>query len=259
AWIITLDVGHGLAVLVRTASPPLLYDAGPAFGAASDSGERVVAPLLRAQGIEELAAFVVSHEAADHAGGAASVLQNFEVGVLLSSLPDRHPLLALAPAARRCAAGQRWNWDGVAFAILHPENLRERKANNLSCVLKVSAGGRAMLLTADIERPAEAALLARDRAAVRSDVLLVPHHGSRTSSSAEFLAAVRPEFAVVPAGYRNRFGHPHPSVLERYALLPATILRTDRDGAVTVRLAPSGVRAEGERRLRRRYWHNAPA
>jgi competence protein ComEC len=258
AWITTLDVGQGLAVLVRTASRALLYDAGPAFGA-SDSGERVVAPLLRAQGIEELAAMVVSHNDMDHAGGASSVLENFEVGMVLSSLAPAHPLLAMAPFSRRCAAGERWNWDGVAFAILHPEDLQEKKANNLSCVLKVSAGGRSMLLTGDIERLAESGILARDRAALQSEVLLVPHHGSRTSSSAEFLAAVRPAFAVLPVGYRNRFGHPHAAVLERYAVLQALIYRTDRDGAVTVRLSGQGVRVEGERRLRRRYWHDAPA
>jgi len=114
-----------------------------------------------------------------------------------------------------------------------------------------------MLLTGDIERPSEALLVARGPHALRADALLVPHHGSRTSSSAEFLAAVRPSIAVVPAGYRNRFGHPNAEVLARYAVLDARVLRTDRDGAITVRLSPAGVTAATERQGRRRYWHEA--
>jgi competence protein ComEC len=255
AWITTLDVGQGLAVVVRTANRTLVYDAGPAFGADADSGERVIAPLLRAQGIQRVDTLIVTHNDLDHAGGAASVLASFEVGELRSSLPPGHPLLAFAPSVRRCIAGERWSWDGVAFAILHPRNLHDKRPNNLSCVLKVSAGGRSMLLTGDIERLAEAELLAREGAALAADVLLVPHHGSRTSSSAEFLAAVRPAAAVIPVGYRSRFGHPHAEVLERYS--GATLFRTDRDGAVMTVLSEKGVRLKSQRQERRRYWHAA--
>jgi competence protein ComEC len=255
AWITTLDVGQGLAVVVRTANRTLVYDAGPAFGADADSGERVIAPLLRAQGIQRIETLIVTHNDLDHIGGAASVLANFEVGELRSSLARGHPLLALAPSATRCAAGERWSWDGVDFAILHPDNLVEKKANNLSCVLKISAGARSMLLTGDIERLAEAELVMRDRAALTADVLLVPHHGSRTSSSAEFLAAVRPAAAVIPVGYRSRFGHPHPEVLERYS--GARVFRTDRDGAIAAVLSGKGVYLKTQRQERRRYWHAA--
>jgi competence protein ComEC len=260
AWITTLDVGQGLAVLVRTANRSLLYDAGPAFGTEADSGERIIAPYLRAAGIERLDAMIVTHNDIDHAGGAASVLENFEVATMLSSLPAGHPLLALAPDARRCAAGQGWTWDGVRFELLHPESAqaRAKKSNDLSCVLKVSAGARSMLLTGDIEKPAEADLLQRVPDALPTDVLLVPHHGSRTSSSAEFLNAVRPAVAVVPAGYRNRFGHPNAEVLGRYSLMNIRIFRTDRDGAVTVGLSNGGLDIKGERQQRRRYWHDAP-
>jgi competence protein ComEC len=254
AWIVTLDVGQGLAVLVRTASRALLYDAGPAFGTEADSGERIIAPYLRAAGVERLDAMIVTHEDNDHVGGAASVLENFEVDRLLSSLPEGHPLPGGAGEAARCAAGQRWEWDGVRFAILHPAgDARARKSNDVSCVLKVTAGGRSMLLTGDIEKPAEAELLARDAAALAADVLLVPHHGSRTSSTPAFLAAVHPSVTVVPVGYRNRFRHPHPEVLAR---LPGRPLRTDESGAVTIRLAEA--RATGERQARPRYWHDAP-
>lgn len=258
AWITTLDVGQGLAVLVRTAHRALLYDAGPAFGPDSDSGERLVAPYLRAIGVARLDAMVVTHNDTDHSGGAASVLGNFEVDAFHSSLAARHPLQGLASAQRRCLAGQAWEWDGVRFEMLHPApgDYSARRANNVSCVLRVATAGGAMLLTGDIERAAEAALLARDAAALRADVLLVPHHGSRTSSSAEFLAAVRPNAAIAPAGYRNRFGHPEAEVLERYRAAGARILRTDRDGAVSVRLGAAGVTLEGERPARRRYYHD---
>jgi len=260
AWITTLDVGQGLAVLVRTANRALLYDAGPAFGAEADSGERVIAPYLRAAGIERLDALVVSHNDTDHSGGAASVVENLEVDAMLTSLPAGHPLLGLAPETRRCAAGQAWSWDGVRFEFLHPEGAqaRAKKTNDLSCVLKVSAGGRSMLLTGDIEKAAETEMLARDSAALSADVLLVPHHGSRTSSSEAFLAAVRPSAAVVPVGYRNRFGHPNGEVLGRYSFIDARIFRTDRDGAVTIRLFNRELQIETERRQRRRYWHDAP-
>lgn len=258
AWITTLDVGQGLAVLVRTANRALLYDAGPAFGGDTDSGERIIAPYLRAAGVQRLDAMIVTHNDRDHAGGALSVVENFEVGALLSSLPAGHPLLGTVAGPQRCAAGTAWEWDGVRFAILHPEGAaaRAKKSNDLSCVLKVSAGGRSMLLTSDIETPAEAELLARDAGALAVDVLLVPHHGSRTSSTAAFLSAAGASAAVVPVGYRNRFGHPAAEVLDR--LSGMTLLRTDRDGAVTVRLSREVLDIKGERRERRRYWHDVP-
>jgi len=260
AWITTLDVGQGLAVLVRTANRALLYDAGPAFGADADSGERIIAPYLRAAGIGRLDAMVVTHNDADHAGGATSVAEHFEIGELRSSLPESHPLLGMAPAGPRCEAGQSWSWDGVRFEMLHPEAgpPRGRKSNDQSCVLKVSAGGRSMLLTGDIERAAEAELLQRAPVALRADVLLAPHHGSRSSSGAAFLEAVRPAAAVFPVGYRNRFGHPNAEVLDRYSALEISVFRTDRDGAVTVRLSPAAAQIESQRRHRRRYWHDAP-
>ncbi|MEO8144576.1 MAG: DNA internalization-related competence protein ComEC/Rec2 [Betaproteobacteria bacterium] len=260
AWITTLDVGQGLAVLVRTANRSLLYDAGPAFGAEADSGERIIAPYLRAIGIERLDAMIVTHKDIDHSGGAASVLENHEVSEFLSSLPAGDPLLSLAPGARRCAAGQSWTWDGVRFEILHPANAAAtaRKTNDLSCVLKVSAGARAMLLTGDIEKPAEAELVQRGAAALGADVLLVPHHGSRSSSSAEFLAAAHPSAAVVPVGYRNRFGHPAAEVVQRYQDAGIPLRRTDLEGAVTVHLTNERIEITSQRRERARYWHDAP-
>ncbi|MEO8717935.1 MAG: DNA internalization-related competence protein ComEC/Rec2 [Burkholderiales bacterium] len=253
AWVTTFDVGQGLAVLVRTARHALLYDTGPAYGD-TDSGERIVAPALRALGVARLDALVLTHEDGDHIGGALSILEYLEADALLHSLPEHHPLLAMAPAPRRCLRGMSWEWDGVRFELLHPQAVRPaRRRNDESCVLKVSAGETAMLLTGDIERAAELAISVDG--AVRAAALLVPHHGSRTSSSAPFLAAVRPRIAVASAGYRNRFGHPASEVLGRYADSGAAMWRTDRNGAITVRLGPGGAAAQAERARRARYWH----
>jgi competence protein ComEC len=259
AWITTLDVGQGLAVLVRTENRVLLYDAGPAFGADADSGGRIVLPLLRGTGLARLDAMVLSHEDLDHIGGALTVLESIEVDVLASSLPEKHALNALVPAARRCAAGTRWEWDGVSFEFLHPSaDAAPARRNDLSCVLRVKTAGGSMLLTGDIERQAESALLENPNA-VKSDVLLVPHHGSRTSSTAEFIGAVAPRWAVVPVGYRSRFGHPNAEVVARYRAARAEVLRTDRDGAVQVRLTGEGVQVRSERSSAPRYWRAAPS
>ena len=250
AWITTFDVGQGLAVVVRTQGRTLLYDTGPAYGAESDSAARVVVPALRGQGISTLDLLVLTHEDTDHTGGALTVLESFEVAAVASSLPSAHPLHALAPNAHRCAAGESWEWDGVRFEFLHPSGADVVRRNNLSCVLRVAARGRAVLLTGDIERVAEAQLLAK---AVRSDVLVVPHHGSRTSSTPEFIAAVSPSWALVPVGYRSRFGHPSAEVLARYGAAGIPIVRTDLDGAISVRLGDT-LTLQTERQLRARYW-----
>jgi len=250
AWITTFDVGQGLAVLVRTETRALLYDTGPAYGAESDSAARVVVPALRGQGISSVDLLVLTHEDSDHTGGALTVLESFEVAAVASSLPSAHPLHALAPNARRCRAGESWEWDGVRFQFLHPSGADVVRRNNLSCVLRVTAHGRSVLLTGDIERAAEAELLDKD---VRSEVLVVPHHGSRTSSTSEFIAAVSPSWALVPVGYRSRFGHPSAEVLARYGAAGVPIVRTDLDGAISVRLGDT-LTLETERQRRARYW-----
>lgn len=253
AWITTFDVGQGLAVLARTSTHALLYDAGPAFGAESDSGARVLVPALRGEGVAALDLLVLSHEDNDHLGGALTVLETLEVRALASSLPAGHPLQALAPSARRCVRGERWEWDGVRFEFLHPGAVAvpASRRNDGSCVLRISAGEHAVLLTGDIERGGEMELVKHENP--RSDVLVVPHHGSRTSSTPEFVAAVAPRWAIVPVGYRSRFGHPNAQVLERYRAAGAQIVRTDLEGAVSLRIG-NEIAVGTERRLRRRYW-----
>jgi len=249
AWVDVLDVGQGLAVLVRTAEHALLYDTGPLYSAEANAGQRVVVPLLRAVGVTRLDTLVVSHRDKDHSGGLSAVQAHGPIARILSSLPEL--------GGESCAAGQAWEWDGVRFAILHPDagdyNGKGKKPNNLSCVLRVGNGNASILLTADIETADERALMGRSREILSSDVLVVPHHGGRGSSAPEFIAAVAPRDAVFSAGYRNSFGHPRPDVLERYAA--ARHWRTDRQGAVRVTL---GRQAEVSawRDERPRYWHH---
>ena len=252
-----LDVGQGLAVLVRTARHALVYDTGPAYSVEADAGSRVIVPFLRGEGLAQLDAVVVTHQDADHAGGARSVLRTLPTGALRTSLPDHHPVTALGRYRLPCRAGERWTWDGVEFAMLHPTGASYDepglRANSRSCVLRVAAGGIAALLTGDIEARDERALIEREPD-LRAEVLLAPHHGSGTSSTPALIAAVRPAHVVITAGYRNRFGHPKDEVLARYAAAGARIWRTDRDGAVTASLGPAGASVERFRAARPRYW-----
>jgi len=255
-----LDVGQGLAVVIRTHERALVYDAGPAYAPQADGGSRIVVPYLRATGVRRLDGMIVSHEDSDHAGGAASVLAAMPVGWLASSLPPAHGLQALAPASMPCLAGQRWEWDGVRFEFLHPRAGHEAlrlKANDRGCVLRVEAGGTRVLLAGDVEARSEREMLARNEP-LRAEILIAPHHGSITSSTPAFAAAVRPAVTVFSAGYRNRFGHPRGEVVERYRALGSRILRSDRHGAVEVEFGPGAWKLTLERERRRRYWQDPP-
>jgi competence protein ComEC len=256
-WLTVLDVGQGLAVVARTGNHVLLYDAGPAFNASADSGTRVVLPYLRGEGVARLDALVVSHDDRDHSGGAESVIDGMQVALLWSSLPEDHPLLSGHTPHRACEAGRGWEWDGVTFEFLHPAAPagQDGRANNRSCVLRIAAPGGRVLLAGDIERAAERELLRRAPGLLAADVLLVPHHGSATSSSAEFVEKVAPRYAVFTVGYRNRFGHPREDVIERYRGAGSALLRTDASGAIEMRLAPQALRVQAERDRSRRYWH----
>ncbi|MFH1045068.1 MAG: DNA internalization-related competence protein ComEC/Rec2 [Pseudomonadota bacterium] len=260
AWITVLDVGEGLAVFVQTRRHALLYDTGPAYSPEADSGTRVILPYLRASGVASLDAMVVTHDDNDHAGGAVSVLSGLPVAALYSSLPENHPARLVAPAYRLpCAAGQGWNWDGVRFDLLHPTagsyTIDRLKPNDRSCVLKITGEQGAVLLTGDIEARSEQELLASAPEKLRADVLMAPHQGSRSSSTGDFIAAVQPRWAIVSAGYRNRFGHPNEDVVERYRASGAQLLRSDNAGAVLVRLEGEGIGVRPYRELRRRYWY----
>jgi competence protein ComEC len=275
--LLAADIGQGNAVLVRTATHTLLYDAGPRFSRESDAGHRVLVPLLRALG-ERVDLLMLSHRDADHTGGAAAVLLQQPQAELMGSIEADNALQQLRPI-KPCVAGQRWVWDGVAFDVLHPQEgddaaialrppspPRPPRPNTLSCVLRITAAGApgapeapgaVALLAGDIEAPQEQALLRRD-AALRADVLLVPHHGSKTSSSAPFLESVQPRTALVQAGYRNRFGHPAPEVLQRYQQRGIQVVESSRCGAAAwVSSQPGAVVCE--RDVGQRYWQHQMA
>jgi competence protein ComEC len=253
--LLAADIGQGNAVLVRTASHALVYDAGPRFSRESDAGHRVLVPLLRALG-ERVDTLVLSHRDTDHTGGAAAVLATQPKAQLLSSIADDHFLQALRPA-QRCEAGQRWDWDGVRFEMLHPlasDYEAQRRSNAMSCVLRIGNGVRTALLVGDVEQAQEAQLLASTNP-LRVDVLLVPHHGSKTSSSDAFLDAVAPRFALVQSGYRNRFGHPAAVVMERYLERQIEVQDSPHCGAMTWASAQPD-RLLCQRELALRYWHH---
>jgi competence protein ComEC len=255
-----IDVGQGTAVLVRTAGHTMLYDAGPAYASGSDAAERAVLPLLRALGVHKLDALVISHRDTDHAGGAASVLSALAADRVITSMSADE--LLQARSIERCAAGMRWLWDGVRVEVLHPERVdyeRAGKPNTLSCVLKLTAqSGATVLLTGDIEQAQELRLVSHDAAALKADVLLAPHHGSKTSSTAPFLQAVQAQALVVQVAYRSRYGHPHEDVLARYQQAGAQVLRTDCDGALFWR--SDAPQQWGQSRTERwRYWRHTCA
>jgi competence protein ComEC len=265
--LLAADIGQGNAVLVRTASHSLLYDTGPRFSRESDAGQRTLVPLLRALG-ERLDTVVLSHRDSDHTGGASAILAMQPQAALLSSLEDGHELLRLRPTAQRCTAGQTWRWDGVDFAVLHPQVADyavTNKSNAMSCVLRISNTQQTALLAGDIEAAQEGRLVqtyaSPDTAApqaantLQADVLLMPHHGSKTSSTDVFLDAVRPRIALGQLGYRNRFNHPAPEVAQRYALRNIQTVTSPGCGAATWHSArPNAV--ECQREKNKRYWHH---
>ena len=263
--VLAADVGQGNALIVRTASHTLVYDAGPRYSVESDAGQRVLVPLLRAFG-ERVDTLLLSHRDSDHTGGARAVLAMQPQALLLSSLEETHELLQLRPSARCLDAregGQRWDWDGVRFEILSPRAAdydANARSNALSCVLRVSNGRSAALLTGDIELAQEASLLQRSAGSgaaseLRADLLLVPHHGSKTSSSPAFLQAVQPSVAIVQSGYRNRFGHPAEAVLRRYREQGVPVFDSPRCGAAHWRSTePSALSCQRQAALR--YWHH---
>lgn len=259
--LVALDVGQGTAVLLRTRQHLLVYDTGPLYSPEADAGQRILLPLLRARGERQVDLLVLSHRDSDHVGGAASLLGGLPVRGLLSSLEASHPLRGSPVPHQPCRAGQRWAWDGVSFELLHPPASPDGpgpalKPNTVSCVLRVvDAQGASALLTGDIEAAQEAALALADPATLASTVVMVPHHGSKTSSSAVFLDAVRPRIAFVQAAYRSRFGHPAPEVLARYAERGIGLRRSDACGAWTWHGDGDG---SCQRREARRYWHHAP-
>ncbi|VVP25154.1 ComE operon protein 3 [Pseudomonas fluorescens] len=249
AEIWQLDVGQGLAILVRTRHHTLLYDAGPRFGD-NDLGERVVLPTLRKLGVSGLDLMLISHAHADHAGGAQAVAQGLPVRRVLSGEPLELPTELQAEA---CESGRQWTWDGVQFTLWQWAAARE--SNPKSCVLQIEANGERLLLTGDIDTAAERALL-DSPLAVTTDWLQSPHHGSRSSSSPALLAALQPAAALISRGQGNAFGHPHPTVLARYRQRGMAIHDSAEQGAIRLQLGQ--FKPAWTMRQERRFWRPAP-
>ena len=245
-----LDVGQGLAVVVRTQAHVLVYDAGPAFPSGRDAGELAVLPYLRYRGVRHVDALVVSHGDLDHRGGANSVLAAMPVARVLAG-PSVGPLLR---PRSPCWRGQRWTWDGVEFEMLHPVRASRASDNDSSCVLLIHSAAGTVLLAGDVEAVAESEIVASGLPRVTA--VVVPHHGSRTSSTATFVAESRPAIALISAGYRNRWGLPRREVVERWAAAGARVLTTADSGAIEITFAAEHAPLAREyRRTHRRYWH----
>lgn len=247
-----LDVGQGLAIVIRSRERTLLYDTGPAWPGGVSMVDRVVLPYLSGQGIDHLDRVIVSHSDVDHAGGLADLLTGIAVGDVLAGEATRHT----EADSKRCRRGDRWNWNGVDFRILHPAPGRDYSGNDASCVLAVAAGNARLVVTGDIEAGVERTLLSDDPPA-GADVVVVPHHGSATSSSRPFVARIAPEFALISAGYHNRWGLPRRDVVRRWRDAGAEVLTTAVDGAISVRLCDGVgiVDIDRHRDRIRRVWH----
>jgi competence protein ComEC len=259
-WMEVLDIGQGNAIAIQTRDKTLIYDTGPAMNPSADSGARVILPWLWRQGLKRPDGLVISHQDNDHAGGAHTILKQAAPQWVSSSLPSDHPLIADVPKHIACRAGQAWVWNNVHFEFIFPTDddfTPSSKPNDTSCSLKISSPYGTALLVGDIGIAQEKRIIERygtDK--LKTDVLIVPHHGSKTSSSEAFIDAVSPRFAVFQMGYRNRYGHPKPEVWERYAARPIAKLRTDATGALRFQFIKVGhIQSVAAKQIRQRYWH----
>ncbi len=250
-----LDVGQGLAATVQTSGHWLVFDTGAKHSKETDSGLTVVLPFLKSQGVRHLDTLIISHGDNDHIGGADSLLQGMPVQRVLTSVPEKFADYPAQP----CTAGQSWVWDGVTFTVLSPGLKPFPKSNDNSCVLKITGQSGAVLLTGDIEKPAESWLLRQYGEALQATVLVAPHHGSKTSSSVRFLRAVRPSLVLIPAGYRNPFGHPHARVLARYQSRQIASATTAQTGALAVTVDDKALALRAFRETNGKYWNWRPA
>ena len=248
-----LDVGQGQAVVLRTRGHVAVYDTGPASPGGVSQAERAVLPYLDSRGVSRVDRLVVSHGDADHAGGLGAMLEGIDIAAIVAGEPRRH---GETRTVSQCQAGDGWYWDGIRFEFLHPPRQGELSGNDASCVLLVSAGERRLLLTGDIEASAEG-LLVEQGGPVAADVVSVPHHGSRSSSTPAFVAKVAASVAVVSAGYGNRWGMPDERISERWRAAGARLLNTAVSGAIGVRLCgdTSVLSVDEFRRRRSALWY----
>lgn len=253
AWTLTvLDVGQGLSAVVQTHDHVLVFDTGPRWRGGLTVARVTLLPWLRAAGIRGIDRMIISHGDVDHSGGSALIRESMPVGQIITG-PD----MAVAGAAGACRRGQHWRWDGVEFHVLNPPAGAVGSDNDNSCALMVAGRGGSALLLADPEASAESALLSQDIAA---DIVLLPHHGSRTSSSPGLVAAVRARLGIASTGLGNRWGLPDPGVVARWRAAGTSVLDTAQTGAVTIRFgAQRGhIDARANRLESGRWWQRTP-
>lgn len=249
-----LDVGQGMASVLRTQNHNLVYDTGTRLSDSFDIGKLVIVPFLHSKHIEQLDYLIVSHDDIDHSGGAKTVISEIDVSEVMASFFNSFAENNLT----KCETGQQWQWDGVQFEILSPDHDFMGNDNNLSCVLKVSNKYHSLLLTGDIERKTEQIMIEEiNQKTLNSEVMIVPHHGSKTSSMPAFIETVSPTLALIPVGYRNRFGHPKPDIVKRYKIRQIPILDTVSSGAITIGFPNNedSFRIESYRILKRKFWN----
>ena len=246
-----LDVGQGLSVVVETAEHALVFDVGARFSAKFDMGRNVVLPYLYYRHITRLDKLIISHADNDHIGGANSLLNSLPIQNVLSSAPGQ----LAAYNATQCYAGYSWQWDQVSFQFLSPPGQLFQNENDNSCVLRIDTLNSSVLLTGDIERVAEGYLIQNAGSSLAADILIAPHHGSNTSSSAAFLALVKPDIILIPADSPNRFGFPHTEVIERYKDIAAKYYISGETGAISIAFANKGTLIESYRKLHSGYWN----
>ncbi|HUF73116.1 MAG TPA: DNA internalization-related competence protein ComEC/Rec2 [Gammaproteobacteria bacterium] len=250
-----LDVGHGLAVAMQTATHRVLYDAGPLYQSGFDAGAEIVGPALAALGGHTLDLVIVSHGDSDHAGGVPAIVARYPAARVIGG-PDVSAADVGGRTLERCVAGEAWTFDGVSFSVLHPPESTILAGNDSSCVVLVETAAGKLLLTGDIEVRGETVVRGSGRLA--ADIVVVPHHGSQTSSTSSFVAAVAPRAAIVSAGHNNRWGFPRPDVRRRWNAAGAEVLVTGEAGAIDVVFGVDGIEIAGMRRMRRRYWQPKP-
>lgn len=246
--IALLDVGQGLSMVIEAKGYVLVYDTGPAYPSGFNAAQAVLIPYLRKRGISKIDQLIISHADNDHIGGMNYVQNAFDITHVLTSRLDK------VPGAVACQAGQAWFVSGIGFSILSPDQQTPQGSNNLSCVLRIDNGAFSTLITGDIEKPAERYLL-NAKLALKSDFALVPHHGSNSSSTENFIDAVQPKLALVAAGYRNHHGHPHPKVVERYRSARVELLSTVESGSILLNFNREKWSYTAFRKAHRRFWH----
>lgn len=242
-----LDVGQGLSMLVELPDYTLLYDTGPKYRSGFTAAQAVVVPYMRGRGIRDLNDVVISHADNDHIGGFDTVESALAIKRLFSSRQDK------LPSSTACRAGHRWLVGDTVFEFLGPSNTSPSGSNNRSCVLLIEHKGQRILITGDIERQVERHML-NEGSHLQADIMLVPHQGSKTSSTEAFIDAVNPSVALVAAGYKNQYGHPHPDVMQRYARRHIKMISTIEHGTTTITFSESQMRIESFRLDHRRFW-----